>query len=100
MDCPEPRESIKRIYRFVLRTIWYLQFYHMGRMFRLYWERQVERWRLLYTCGVCCAINILLICVFGDKVNFYSTSGMSQFNSWWMPLCTSITGTLFWYKVM
>lgn len=36
----------------------------------------------------------------GDRIDFYSTGGMGHFNSWWMPLITSITGTLFWYKVM
>ena len=36
----------------------------------------------------------------GDRINFYSTGGMGHFNSWWIPLITSITGTLFWYKVM
>jgi hypothetical protein len=69
-------------------------------MFRLYWEEHVKQWRLLYTCLICVAINVLLVCLYGDKVNFYSTSGMEKFNSWWMPLCTSITGTLFWYEIM
>lgn len=98
--CMDGLPGAKRLYRFALRTLWYLQFYHMGRMFRLYWEKQVEQWRLLHTCGICCAVNVLLVCACGDKVNFIATSGMGNFNSWWMPLCTSITGTLFWYKVM
>lgn len=98
--CMDGLPGAKRIYRFVLRSIWYLQFYHMGRMFRLYWEKHIEQWRLLYACGACCAVNVLLICVYGDNVNFIATSNMRNFNSWWMPLCTSITGTLFWYKVM
>ena len=97
--CMEGLPGVKRIYRFALRTIWYLQFYHMGRMFHLYWEKCVKHWRLLYTCGACCAVNVLLVCTFGDKVNFIATSGMGNFNSWWMPLCTSVTGTLFWYKI-
>jgi len=98
--CMEGLPGVRRLYRFVLRTVWYLQFYHMGRMFRLYWEKHVKRWRLLYTCSACCAVNVLLVCMYGDKVNFIATSNMESFNSWWMPLCTSITGTLFWYKVM
>lgn len=98
--CMDGLAGAKRVYRFILRSMWYLQFYHMGRMFRLYWEKYVERWRLLYACGACCAVNVLLVCIFGDKVNFIATSNMGSFKSWWMPLCTSITGTLFWYKVM
>lgn len=98
--CMEGLPGVKRLYRFSLRTIWYLQFYHMGRMFSLYWEKRVKQWRLLYTCGICCAINVLFVFACGDNVKFVSTSMMGNFNSWWMPLCTSITGTLFWYKVM
>ena len=98
--CMEGLPGKKRLYLFILRTIWYLQFYHIGRMLRLYWEKYVRQWRLLYTCGVCVAVNLLLVCLFGDKLNFFSTSGMGKFNSWWLPLCTSITGTLFWYKIM
>lgn len=85
---------------FILRTVWYLQFYHLGKMFYLYWESFVKNWRLLYTCSVCAAINVILICMMGDKINFYSTGAMGSFNSWWIPLITSITGTLFWYKIM
>jgi fucose 4-O-acetylase-like acetyltransferase len=84
----------------LLRDFWYLQFYHMGRMFRQYWEKHVAHWRLLYVCGICFAINTVLICIFHDKVLFLATSSMRSFHSWWLPLVTSITGTLFWYKVM
>jgi hypothetical protein len=35
----------------------------------------------LYTCLICVAINVLLVCLYGDKVNFYSTSDMGKFNS-------------------
>jgi fucose 4-O-acetylase-like acetyltransferase len=85
---------------FLLRTAWYLQFYHMGRMFHCYWEKYIINKRLLYICSACVGINVLLICVMGDRINFYSTGGMGHFNSWWIPLITSITETLFWYKVM
>lgn len=85
---------------FALRTVWYLQFYHMGRMFKLHWEPTVQKWRLLYTCSVCVAINVILTCIMGERINFYSTANMGNFNSCWIPLITSITGTLFWYKIM
>lgn len=85
---------------FILRTAWYVQFYHMGRMFHMYWETAVKNWRLLYTCSICVGINVILTLFIGDKINFYATAGMGSFNSWWIPLITSVTGTLFWYKVM
>lgn len=85
---------------FILRTTWYLQFYHMGRMFRAYWEDHVKSWRTHYTCSICVAVNTVLICILGEKINFYSTSIMGSFNSCWMPLITSATGTLFWYKLV
>lgn len=85
---------------FLLRTAWYLQFYHMGRMFHWYWEKYIINKRLIYICSACVGINVLLICIMGEKINFYSTAGMRNFNSWWIPLITTVTGTLFWYKVM
>lgn len=85
---------------FVLRSIWYLQFYHIGRMFRLYWEKHVKKWRLLHVCSVCVAINVVLLCIKGDAINFYSTSNMGSFSSCWLPLLTSMTGFLFYYKLM
>lgn len=84
----------------IYRTAWYLQFYHMGRMFHLYWEKYIQNFRLLYSCSICVAVNVIIICFIQDKINFFSTAGMAFFNSWWLPLITSITGTLFWYKVM
>lgn len=85
---------------FLLRTAWYLQFYHMGRRFHLYWEKYVINIRLFYICSTCIGINVFVICIIGDKINFFSTAYMASFNSWWIPLLTSITGTIFWYKVM
>lgn len=85
---------------FLLRTAWYLQFYHMGKMFHYYWEKYIVNKRLLYICSACVGINVILLCIMGDRINFYSTAGMGHFNSWWIPLVTSVTGTLFWYKVM
>ena len=83
----------------VLRIVWYLQFYHIGVMFRKYWERGVRQARLLLICSLCVIVNAVLIRAAGD-IRFISTSGMDRFHSWWIPLITSITGGLFWYKIM
>lgn len=84
----------------VLRSVFYLQFYHMGVMFKKYWEPFVNRSNALYLCSACVLINVCLTCRFGNAINFYSTVAMGQFHSWWLPLITSVTGTLFWYKIM
>lgn len=87
-------------YLFVLRTVWYIQFYHMGRLFHRYWECYVRNWNTLYACMGCVGINVLLICMVGDHINFYSTEGMDNFHFSILPIVTSFTGIIFWYKVM
>ncbi len=82
-----------------LRAAFYFPFFHMGVMFRRYWEKYIQNVRTLYLCGICVLINVILLCEYGESVNFYSTSGMASFQSFWLPFVTSVTGTLFWYKL-
>ena len=85
---------------FFVRTFWYMQFYHAGVMFHRYCEKRVSKWPTLLSCTVFVMINAALLCVFGDSIRFNSTAWMASFHSWWLPVVTSITGILFWYKVM
>lgn len=85
---------------FIIRTFWYMQFYHAGVMFRRYWERSVSKWSTLLSCTIFVMINAVLLCCFGDNIRFNSTVWMASFHSWWLPIVTSVTGILFWYKVM
>lgn len=85
---------------FLVRTFWYMQFYHAGVMFHRYWEKCVSTWPTLLSCTAFVMINAVLLCVFGDNIRFNSTAWMASFHSWWLPVITSITGILFWYKVM
>jgi len=85
---------------FFLRTFWYMQFYHAGVMFHSYWEKHVLKWSTLGACLTCVLVNAILLCVFGENISFYSTAWMASFHSWWLPVVTSATGILFWYKVM
>jgi predicted nucleotidyltransferase len=54
--------------------------------------------RTLVVALLCVFLNAILICFFGEDINFTATSAMGNFHSYWLPLITSITGTLFWYK--
>lgn len=38
--------------------------------------------------------------IYGTKINFVSTCTMAYFNTWHLPLITSITGILFYYELM
>ncbi len=88
------------IYLPVLRMLFYLQFYHLGYFFHQYLEGYVKKLSAVKTCLFCICVNVILICIYGKKINFIATSGMGNFNSWYLPLITSVTGILFWYKVM
>lgn len=82
-----------------LRAAFYFPFFHMGVMFQRYWEKYIQSVRTLYSCGICVLINVILLCEYGGSVNFYSTCWMASFQSCWLPFVTSVTGTLFWYKL-
>ena len=82
-----------------LRMGFYIQFYHFGYMFRKYWEVYIQKISPVIICAVCITVNVILICIYGGKINFPSTAWMGSFNTWYLPLLTSITGTLFWYEV-
>ena len=89
-----------QLYLPFLRVGFYFQFFHMGVMFKRYWERYIQNIRTLYLCTFCMLVNVILLCFFGNRINFYSTCWMSEFRSCWLPLVTSISGTLFWYKLV
>ena len=86
--------------RWFCRTFFYLQFYHLGYMFNRYFEIMIKKQRRYIVCSACVIINVLLIILYGDKINFYSTVYMRSFNSVVLPLVTSITGIVFYYEVM
>ena len=85
---------------FVLRTLFYIQFYHLGYIFKEHIEDRIKKANKYIICSICVIINVILIAIYGDKVNFYSTSDMRGFSYWYLPIITSITGITFWYIIM
>ncbi len=83
----------------ITRTLFYLQFYHIGYMFRKYWKKCFDDYNKVVVILVALFINIVSICVFGDSINFYATKEMSHINIWYLPLITSTSGSVFWYSV-
>ena len=81
------------------RTAFYLQFYNWGYMFKIYFEKRLIIHRKLLVCSLCMLINIILILLYGDKINFSSTSVMGSFNYVFIPFITSATGILFYYEI-
>lgn len=88
------------IWLFILRNAFYIQFYHYGYMFRRYGERLIHPCKRIAVCSACVLVNIVMIVIFGDKINFYSTAGMRSFHVWYLPLITSVSGILFYYEIM
>ncbi|MCI8535612.1 MAG: acyltransferase [Hungatella sp.] len=88
------------IYLPILKTAFYLQFYHIGYFFHNYLETYVQSLKKTKVCLGCIFINVVLTCIYGGDINFIATSGMGNFKLWYLPLITSITGILFWYMVM
>lgn len=46
---------------FILRNVFYIQFYHMGYMFRSYGERLIHQCRRTVVCSVCVFVNVVLL---------------------------------------
>ena len=85
---------------FVLRTLFYIQFYHLGYIFKEHIEDRIKKANKYIICSICVIINVILIAIYGDKVNFYATSNMRGFSYWYLPIITLITGITFWYIIM
>lgn len=84
---------------FILKIIFYVQFYHMGYMFKKYLEQWILKYSKLLVCSICILINVLLVLKYDYQINFYSTNSMGHFSIWFLPLITSITGILFYYEI-
>lgn len=65
---------------FVLRTLFYIQFYHLGYIFKEHIEDRIKKANKYIICSICVIINVILIAIYGDKVNFYATSNMRGFS--------------------
>lgn len=85
--------------RWLCRTAFFLQFYHLGYMFKCHVEPAFAKWNKGIVCLVCITVNLILI-VSGNDITFISILWMSSFNSVILPLVTSTTGIFFWYEVM
>ncbi len=96
-----PETALKEcLILFVCRTVFYLQFYHLGYMFRTYFEKVIADLSKMGVCLACILTNVILILIFDDAIIFNSTSEMHYFNSIYLPLVTSVTGIIFYYEIM
>lgn len=98
--CLQDIAAISEWHKYILKTSFYIQFYHFGVMFKKYGEQLLHKYNKLVVCSLCITINVILICIFGDKISFYCTSEMNGFTNWYLPLITSTTGIIFYYEVM
>lgn len=98
--CIQGYSAKTSLWLFVLRNAFYIQFYHYGYMFRRYGERFIHKCKRIAVCSACVLVNVVLIIIFGEKINFYSTALMRSFYVWYLPLMTSMSGILFYYEIM
>lgn len=96
--CMEGRNALYEL-NALFRAVFFLQFFHIGYMFRRYWEPIIQHFSKFYICCLCVLINEVLIGFYGSDILFCATAYMESFNSWFLPLITSVTGGLFWYTI-
>ena len=92
--------AINMIWLFALKIAFYIQFYHLGTIFKKYIEKPILKCNKIVVCGICVLINVILISVWGKRICFVDTSLMSGFTTWVLPIITSITGIIFYYEIM
>ena len=97
---PVDEREVLKVIRGLCKIAFYIQFYHLGYMFNRYGESLLNRLKKRDVCLFCVAVNVFLIMIYGDQINFYETEGMESFHSVVLPLITSVTGILFYYEVM
>ena len=98
--CSKGYAQKNAIWLFSLRTVFYIQFYHLGVIFKKYIECILHKYSRLIICATCIVINMIMIFFYGDKINFNSTATMSGFSFWYLPIITSITGIVFYYEII
>lgn len=83
----------------LLKTGFFLQFYHIGNFFRTHIEEHFHY--PLFTILSAMFINIILIYITNDQIYFNDLTTMSGFltDYSWLPLLTSITGICFWLTI-
>ncbi len=87
------------IVRWGCRTAFYMNFYHLGYMFRIYLEKYLNRINGGIVSIICILTNLVLVIYFGDGVTFKSTLFMNSFSNVFLPVITSVTGIVFYYEI-
>lgn len=84
-----------------LKITFFLQFYHLGVLFRNKLERIFDSLSLMSLCGSAIIVNLLLLAVYGSNISFPMCATMRGFHcsNPFLPLITSITGITFWLKI-
>lgn len=83
------------------KTFFFLQFYELGIFFKKYLEKWFDKINPLVLVSVCICINLVLLSIYGTKINFPSCASMVGFrtNNVFLPMITTLTGTAFWLKI-
>lgn len=89
------------VWLFFLKISFYIQFFHLGYIFKKYIEKYLIKKSKIVICSICVLINIILIVKYGKyDIIFLDTSNMEKFKTWYLPIVTSLTGIIFYYEIM
>lgn len=85
----------------LIKVSFFLQFYHMGLVFKKRIEPIFDRINTVLLCIVATIFNIILISIYGQDISFPNCATMGNFrtNNLLLPLLTSISGIAFWLKI-
>ena len=85
----------------LLKLGFFLQFFHIGKVFCDRMEAWFNRLSTLRVCLLTAACNMVLLTIYGADIAFPSCAAMENFhtNNPLLPLLTSLTGIAFWLKI-
>lgn len=79
----------------------FLQYYHLGVLFREKLETAFDKVSALLLCALAAGINLAILTHYGPNISvgMYATMGGFELKAPFLPLITSITGIAFWLKI-
>lgn len=79
----------------------FLQYYHLAVLFRNKLEKAFDNASTVQVCSVSVIVNILLLGVFDNYIDFPMYATMTGFThkAYFLPLISSVSGIAFWLKI-
>ena len=94
-------ESFRHILLMPVKVLVFLQYYHLGILFKEKLEKQFDKLNPIVICALSVAVNYVLISIYGTNIGvpMYATLDGYAMNNHIIPLIAAAAGIAFWLKI-